>query len=246
VVKGAIATSAGHRRILVTTVALAALAVTGCGGPSGPAEPVHPPRCSHLLFLGVRGSGEDPTQLLAMGTTVYAIFAGLRKADRRLAGYGWPYHGERPDTRQLRHSATALDRFLRTRALECPAERVVLAGYSAGALIVGDVLQMDPPQSAAAKRLAAAVLLADPEFNPADARTAAGTFDPRYSGSPRRPAFGQPLASRVRSYCRRDDIVCQRQDAAASKVQHGNYQPQQTCQATTFIEVTAGLHEARC
>jgi energy-coupling factor transporter ATP-binding protein EcfA2 len=68
--------AAATRRILVCTAACVALTVVGCGGPSRPAEPSHPPRCASQLFLGVRGSGEDPTQLLGMGTAVYSIFAG--------------------------------------------------------------------------------------------------------------------------------------------------------------------------
>jgi hypothetical protein len=63
-------------------------------------------------------------------------------------------------------------------------------------------------------RAAAAVLLADPEYNPADPRTAGSTFEPPLRGSPRRPAFPAPLNGRVRSYCRRHDIVCQRDDPA--------------------------------
>jgi hypothetical protein len=238
--------AATMRWILACTAAFAALAITGCGGLSGPTEPLQPPRCSRLLFVGVRGSGEDRAQLLAMGTTVYPIFAALRRTDPRLAGYGWAYRGERPDIPQLMRAADALGRFLRERARQCPAERVILAGYSAGAVVVGDLLQMVPSQALAAERMAVAVLLADPEFNPTDMHTAAGTFDARYGGSPRRPAFPRPLASRIRSYCRRHDIVCQRQDPAASKVQHGNYQPQQTCQAIRFIEVTLDFRKAKC
>jgi hypothetical protein len=88
--------------------------------------------------------------------------------------------------------------------------------------------------------------LPDSEFNPADTRTAAGTFDPRYGGSPRRAAFPAALATRIRSYCRRHDIACQRDDATANKIQHGNYVPQQTCQAAHFIESAADLRNAKC
>jgi hypothetical protein len=234
-------------RILPGAATVAALALAaGCGAPAGPVEPARPPRCSNLLFLGVRGSGEDPSQQLAMGTTVYPIYTTLRSADRRIVGYGWPYHGERPTLTQLSRDAAAFAGFLNRRARQCPAERVVLTGYSAGAALVGDVLQSPRLAAAARNWLVVAVLLADPEFNPADTRTAAGTFDARYGGSPRRPAFPPPLAGRIRSYCRRDDIVCQRDDRAASKVQHGNYQPQQTCQAVAFIESAAGLRHDRC
>jgi cutinase len=225
---------------------VAAFALAGCGAPAGQVEPNHPPRCASLLFLGARGSGEDPSWQLAMGTTVYPIYTALRGSNRRITGYGWPYHGERPTLGQLRRDAAALADFLDRRARQCPAERVILAGYSAGAALVGDTLRSPRLTAAGRGRLAAAVLLADPEFNPADTRTAAGTFDPRYGGSPRRPAFPAPLAPRIRSYCRRHDIACQRDDSGASKTQHGNYQPQQTCQAANFIESEASLRHARC
>jgi len=233
-------------RILRGAATVTALALAGCGAPAGQVEPRHPPRCSNLLFLGVRGSGEDPSRQLAMGTTVYPIYTTLRSADRRIAGYGWPYHGERPTLAQLSRDAAAFAGFLDRRARQCPAERVVLAGYSAGAALVGDVLQSARLAAAARSRLVAAVLLADPEFNPADTTTAAGTFDPRYGGSPRRRAFPAALAGRVRSYCRRDDIVRQRDDRVGSKVQHGNCLPQQACQAAIFIESVADLRHARC
>lgn len=231
-------------QLLACAVTLAALVVAGCGGPAGPIEPRHPPRCSSLLFVGARGSGEDPSRQLAMGTTVYPVYAGVRSADPQVVGYGWPYRGERPGITELRHAAAALDGFLNARARHCPAERIILAGYSAGALIVGDALQ-SPALTAARGRVAAAVMLADPEFNPTDRHTAAGTFDPRYGGVSPRPAFAAPLASRIRSYCRRHDIVCQRRDRAASKNQHGSYAPQQTGQATSFIEQTADLRQTK-
>ena len=232
--------------ILVCMTAFAVTTVTGCGAPAGQLEPSHPPGCSRLLFLGVRGSGEDPAQQLAMGTTVYPIYSALRSADRRVVGYGWPYDAIRPNNAQLTHDAIALDNFLNGRARWCTAERIVLAGYSAGARIVGDALQSASLSAAAGDRVAAAVLLADPDFNPADTRTAAGSFDTRYGGSPRRLPYSASLASRIRSYCRRQDIVCQRDDRAASKIQHGNYVPQQTCQAINFIESAADFRRSKC
>jgi Cutinase len=232
--------------ILVCVTVFAVTVVAGCGAPAGPLEPSHPPRCSNLLFVGVRGSGEDPSQQLGMGTTIYPIYSALRSADRRVMGYGWPYDSVRPDNPKLTRDATALDDFLNGRARRCPAERIVLVGYSAGALIVGDALESATLAASAGDRVAAAVLLADPNFNPADTHTAAGTFDPRYGGSPRRLPYSAPLAKRIRSYCRRQDIVCQRHDRAAGKIQHGNYLPQQTCQATKFIESAADLERTKC
>jgi hypothetical protein len=182
-------------RLVACAATFAALVVAGCGGLAGPVEPRHPPRCSSMLFVGVRGSGEDPSRQLAMGTTVYPVYAGVRSADPQVAGYGWAYRGERPGLTELRHAAAALDGFLDARARRCPAGRIILVGYSAGALVVGDALQSPALTAAACGRVAAAVMLADPEFNPAARATAAGTFDPRYGGTPRRRfrrAAGQP------------------------------------------------------
>jgi energy-coupling factor transporter ATP-binding protein EcfA2 len=75
----------------VPTGRVAERPVVGCGGPSRPAEPSHRPRCASRLFLGVRGSGEDPTQLLGMGSAVYAIFAG--SLSRPAPSRGWSSSG---------------------------------------------------------------------------------------------------------------------------------------------------------
>jgi hypothetical protein len=64
----------------------------------------------------------------------------------------------------------------------------VEAGYSASAWIVGDALQ-SPVLSPALQDVIAAVLLSAPKFNPADPTTDAGSFNPDYSGTPRRPPF---------------------------------------------------------
>jgi hypothetical protein len=199
-----------------------------------------------MLFVGARGSGESSSSQLAMGTTVYPIYTGLRAANRRITGYGWPYNADRPTGAGLRHAAAGLDDFLRARARHCPGERVILAGYSDGAQVVGDALQSMALSAPVRRGLEAAVLLADPEFNPADTTTTAGTFRSNYGGSPRRPAFPVALADRIRSYCRRHDVVCQRGDSAASKDQHGEYQPQQTCLAVRFIESITHERRSNC
>jgi hypothetical protein len=59
------------------------------------------------------------------------------------------------------------------RARSCPKEKIVVAGYSIGAEVLGNALANDDM----ARRITAAALFADPWFNPKDP-VAAGTFDP--------------------------------------------------------------------
>ena len=84
-------------------------------------------------------------------------------------------------------------------------------------MLVAALFRSGVPSSPPHDRVAVAVLLADPEYNPADPRTPGSIFEPSLRGSLRRPAFPAPLNGRVRSYRRRHDIVCQRDDPAASK-----------------------------
>jgi hypothetical protein len=116
----------------------------------------------------------------------------------------------------------------------------VLAGFSLGAEILGDTLQT-PSISAGGLPLAAATVLADPRFNPADTATAGGTFEPWYHGDRPRPPYARQLTSQVRSYCRDHDSICQSNDPKADKAEHGRYAPQQTCQALAFIEHAIGV-----
>jgi hypothetical protein len=188
-----------------------------------------------------------------MGSTVYPIYTRLRQDNPKagIAGFGLPYAFDRPGGRispaAITRATDDLIRLIAGRVQMCPAEHLVLAGYSAGALIVGDAAQ-SPTVTPALDRLTAVVMLADPRFNPTDAPVAAGTFNPRYSGDlrPVRPPFTAALSPRTRDYCRAHDVVCQRGDPAANKDQHGEYVPQQTCEATRFVESAASLRRSAC
>src|SRR5262249_45074757 len=111
----------------------------------------------------------------------------------------------------------------------CTAERIILAGYSAGALITGDALQSPALTAAARGQVAAAVLLADPEFNPTDRHTAAGTFDPRYAGTPRRPSLSRrwPAASAATAA------------ATTSYASAATWPPTRTSMAATYLSKPA-------
>jgi Cutinase len=228
-------------RRLTALVAASLAVLSGCAaGP--PPDDGALPGCTGVLFVGVRGSGESATREHALGTTVGDLYARLAGNHPHLAvtAYGLPYAAQTTGTATVLDAAARLSALVLQRRRGCPGERLVLAGFSLGAEVLGDALQAqgparpDPP-------LAAAVLLADPRFDPADAATAAGTFDPRYRGDRPRPPFPAGTASRIRSYCRDHDAICQTGDPAVDKSQHGRYSPQQTCQALAFIEQSLGI-----
>lgn len=104
------------------------------------------------------------------------------------------------------------------RQLRCPGQPVVLAGYSQGAHVVGNFLNT---WAGGLEDLAAAMLFADPRFNPADP-SAQGTFAAtpnfgegtinvvyRPSGvAGARPLFSSEVEGRINSYCLYGDLVC--------------------------------------
>ena len=228
----------------IATLALLAL-VASCAGSGTTSYPSPASGCQRALFVAARGSGESATDQMGMGGTLYRLYGQLRTGGA-VTGFGFPFAAQVSGQDAVRDASARLADLVRQRASRCPGERLLLAGFSMGAEIVGDALQShgldhlgDHP--------AAAVLLADPRFNPRDRVTAAGTFDPGYAGSsPLRPPYPPALAPRVRSYCRHGDDVCQHGAPGASKLEHGLYAPQQTCDAARFLATAAGLATGSC
>jgi len=219
--------------------------VTACAGSGTAGYPSPPTGCQRALLVAARGSGESATDRMGMGSTLYELYEQLRVGSA-VTGFGFPFAARVSGQDAVRDASTQLADLVRQRASRCPAERLLLAGFSMGAEIVGDALQSSRLDQRG-DHPAAAVLLADPRFNPRDRATAAGTFDPGYDGSSSpRPPYPSTLASRIRSYCRRSDDVCQHGAAGAGKLEHGLYAPQQTCDAARFLATAAGLPTGSC
>jgi hypothetical protein len=195
------------------------------------------PRCTGVLLIGVRGSGESPALDHGLGATLAGLYRQLAagRPASQSGAYGLPYAERSTGAAVVIEASTRLAAIIARRHHQCPGEHLILAGYSLGAAILGDALQ-DPRLATGPPPFTAAILLADPRFNPTDTAAATGTFDPRYHGDQPRPAYPVPLASRIRSYCRKNDPICQSGDPTAQKAEHGRYTPQQTRQAVTFIE----------
>ena len=103
----------------------------------------------------------------------------------------------------------ALGEELRAITADCASvTRFVLAGYSQGAHVVGDVVQQAPDD--VRSQILATILFADPRFNP-DETSALGSFEHHRSGlfGARPATLATDTGHVVRSYCRRFDPVCQ-------------------------------------
>lgn len=93
-----------------------------------------------------------------------------------------------------------------------PATKMLLAGYSQGAQITGDVFQSGDLTVPAYAQVVCVVMFGDPHFNGMDA-DAYGNFDPQRHGLiGERPPFaapGTPPDGRVLNFCHARDPICQ-------------------------------------
>jgi hypothetical protein len=104
-----------------------------------------------------------------------------------------------------------------TRATDDPClgqTRYVLAGFSQGAQVIGDLLERKLVPDKLKPALRSVVLFGDPKFNfDADHVTARSSFELSRGGQLGRRAAsafrGYPSALRIHSYCRYQDSVCQ-------------------------------------
>lgn len=198
--------------------------------------------CATILFVGARGSGESASQQMALGSTLFEIYSRIRQDNPHvdITGFGLPYAANSLSDATIGDASTQLRQLLRSEARRCPSERFMVVGYSLGARVVGDAMQV-PEATAFVDQLAGVVIVSDPQFNPQDRATAAGTFDSHYGGTPPRPPFPAAIAPKIHSYCRRHDEICQHGDPQANKREHALYAPEQTCQAVELLETATGL-----
>jgi hypothetical protein len=184
--------------------------------------------CPAFGVVDSRGSGEPEGTLSPPATAVLAALRA-RHRDKRIADFWNPYpavgltdspvewlnalgaglhigalgayHGSVVDGEHW------LRDFIRRELHTCPAIELILIGYSQGAQVTGDVYQRDVPQ-AQKRHISSVLLFGDPYFNPGDRSADRGGYErPRSGALGSRPTF--PADGRARSFCHRDDPVCQ-------------------------------------
>lgn len=193
--------------------------------------------CADVLFLGARGSGQAAGGASAdagtgMGPQVYAAYQRLAadRPDRTITPRAVVYPAQEVQALALdaasyfgglERGVRDVKRALRSEALRCPDQRIVLGGYSQGAMVMHRALQdlasaKDPAAVDILARLDGAVLLADGDRLEKDRTTNYGTAGRSqgisYEVGPQSHARGtrlpRKLANRVQSVCEQADTVC--------------------------------------
>jgi len=188
-------------------------------------------QCADVLFVGVRGSGQEEALDDGFGAQVNSVRQGflheltVQESSATVRSHAFDYHAADIDVFPLTaHNNTdflqsvqggieRLSALLRSHQSACPHEKVVLAGYSQGALVAHGAVQASPEQHS---RIAALLLISDPAINTDLAnlgnteRAGTGAFDLFVQGA--QPVFEEGLEDRSFNLCNNRDIVC---DASA-------------------------------
>ena len=212
--------------------------------PTVPVQPQTPPaKCATALFIGVRGSGEFPqgkekystTESANMGTTVAGPFFAFREElEKRqpgatIEGFGLRYPAlpvpsvwgslfgnswnEYEDSFWEGAGNVAIG--VREASEACPKEKVVLAGYSQGALAIHLALT-DLMGSTELAHVSGVILIADPENRGDDtniekwgsAKTNADGLYTKVFGHSLTAVTPSTLKGHEVEYCHNHDIVC--------------------------------------
>jgi Cutinase len=194
--------------------------------PYGSYSPGPGSSCPPLKFFGVRGSGETAKQGDGYGTTVqqfeqtlHALVPGLSAEPINYlavpVGYDLQYYTQVYNSSVL-EGENILEDDLLVFWHECPSTDVVLAGYSQGAQVAGDVADaLSPAQQA---KIAAVALFGDPRFNGGQPRVdVANTgYSPHRGGiivhwPGQHSSLRQvpsDLVPKFHSYCIENDPIC--------------------------------------
>ncbi|GAA3821763.1 cutinase family protein [Nocardioides panacisoli] len=184
--------------------------------------------CADVLFVGARGSGQKASDFDGFGAQVATARADLKSAlgGRRTVepvAIDYPARGVQsifnPTIRLdgyldgMAKGITATERLLAERAAQCPEQRIVLAGYSQGAMVMHQVVRQLAAnnKNGTLDRIAAIILIADGDREKnTDARLYGSAG--RAGWGLRRPLHDQPiaarLAARTHSVCVKADMVC--------------------------------------
>ena len=126
-----------------------------------PADPPSNTSCDNIMFIGARGSGEDPQgdppiyngDGDGMGTRAFAVYQGFQQQlheahpELSIKPYGLRYRalgvaynpinfGTEGYFDSIYEGVDSLTSLMQSEHVRCPSERFVLSGYSQGALVI--------------------------------------------------------------------------------------------------------------
>jgi hypothetical protein len=190
-----------------------------------PSQKPTPPSsaCGAVRFVGVRGSGETKNDAGGYGKAVASVKTEIEKIIpgvksgyiqyRALAvRYADPNYYGGGYTLSVGDGIQALQRYLRDFFAQCPHTKLILAGYSQGAQVAGDVYEVLTKTQK--QRIIGVILLGDPRFNPKQSAANAATgYDRKLRGiyqfsDSRMRKIPAASVQQVRSYCIPGDPVC--------------------------------------
>jgi len=197
---------------LTLSMLLVAAAAGVFSQPSANAAAAPRSPCAQVLIVGLRGNGDPVESYRGLGRNAWYL---ARAARERIRG-GAPLVGFRYDTGpwwqlggQIQSAATALAAHLSDRQRRCPAERLVLIGYSEGAAVIHLTLQRSWAQVAAVVLAADILRVAGTSYD-AIVSPREGLLVPLLLGRwrPWSDVVPGAMESRVRSFCLPYDPIC--------------------------------------
>jgi hypothetical protein len=202
------------------------------------------PKCEKVLFIGARGSGQKAGSAdgrTNMGAQVYHVWRQVRRSLGSRATYlavpKPPYSARAVGVIYTNPYAyfTGMEvgvdwvlSELRARQKPCPSERIILSGYSQGAMVMHRVLEeldnpwiIDTQDRSILRRIDGAVLIADGDRIPGEQTTNYGSagrgtgigYNMRAVSGTRAAPLSEGLLSRVHSICNKNDVVCDHRPA---------------------------------
>ena len=208
----------GARRRLLVAALLGVMAWLGWAA----LAPASGLACSSVEFIGVRGSGESYSGNFGMGNQIGNLFerARARKpSSQTLQSYGleypainvaewWKAIGYFPSVWE---GDEHLEKRIKADAASCGGMKILVAGFSQGAHVVGDTIEnLTNKNDASLSHIYGVALYGDPRFNPSDRATARGNYNPEHWGIlTERGAYSSKINNRLGDWCRLKDAICQ-------------------------------------
>lgn len=178
--------------------------------------------CSNVEFIGVRGSGESYSGNYGMGTQIGPLFERVKArkpSTQTLQSYGLEYQAvnvaEWWKAWDYYFSVWEGDEHLESRIHKevsaCGSMKILLAGFSQGAHVVGDVIETwSHNNDSALSHIYGVALYGDPRFNNEDKTVDRGNYSHEHWGIlTRRELYSSKINNRLGDWCRLKDAICQ-------------------------------------
>ena len=230
-------TSTPARTSLVRRLLLSAAAGLGLWLALAALAPASGLACSNVEFIGVRGSGESYSGNYGMGFEIAGLYERVRArmpSTQTLQSYGLEYPAVNVAEwwKSILYFPSVwegdehLENRIKVDASSCSGMKILVAGFSQGAHVVGDTIEnLANKNDSSLSHVYGVALLGDPRFNPSDRATARGNYNPEHWGIlTERGAYSSKINNRLGDWCRLKDAICQGFNAGSTEYhEYRNY-----------------------